>query len=257
MAGHSKWSKIRHAKGIADAKKGKVFSKLAQQISIAVREGGGDVDTNPSLRVLVDKAKAEGLPAANIQRAINKGLGIGQDGAKFEECVYEGIGPGGVSMILDVTTDNTNRVVSDLRRLFVDFGGNLSDSGSQSWNFDQKGRVEVKCGKMQAAEKHGKEDVFAKEPKDDVMMQLMDIPGIVDIEDVDDETLNVITGVQDLHSVKEVIKGLGYVIPNYELIRIPKMLRDISDEDKEKLSAFVSSLEEYTDIQGIWFDTNL
>ena len=143
MSGHSKWAKIKHVKGIADAKKGKVFSKLAQQITIAVKEKGGEIESNPSLRLLVDKAKAEGLPSANVERAINRGLGTGKDGVRFEECVYEGIGPGGVSFILDVTTDNTNRVVSDLRKIFSTSGGNLSEGGSLLWNFDQKGKIEV------------------------------------------------------------------------------------------------------------------
>lgn len=256
MAGHSKWAKIKHAKSIADAKKGKIFSKLAEQIALAARDGG-DLDANPSLRMLVERAKAEGLPAANIERAINKGLGVGDESSSFEECVYEGIGPGGISFVLDVVTDNKNRVVSDLRKLFSDFGGNLSSSGSQSWNFDQKGRIEVRCGKMEESEKHGEGEIFEGEDKEKVMMAIMDISGIVDIEEVNDEYIQVFTEVSDLHAVKDKIVDLGYVVSKYERIRVPKVLKEISLSERNKLISFMEALEEYGDIEEIWIDTNL
>lgn len=257
MAGHSKWSKIKHAKGIADAKKGKIFSKLSEQITIAVKEGGGDVNSNPSLRLLVDKAKSEGLPSSNVERAINKGLGISKDGVKFEECVYEGIGPAGVSFVLDVTTDNKNRVVSDLRKLFSDFGGNLAEGGSLLWNFEQKGRVEVRCGKMKEGEKHGEGEKFEKIDSEEVMMSLMDIDGVLDIEEVDDGLLHVFTEPKNLSVVKNAIENLDFVIDSYKLIRIPKVKKDIESSDKEKVLEFLEKLEEYSDIQGIWHDTTL
>jgi YebC/PmpR family DNA-binding regulatory protein len=256
MAGHSKWAKIKHAKGIADAKKGKIFSKLAQQITVAAREGGS-LDANPSLRVLVDKAKSEGLPASNIERAINKGLGVGDDSSSFEECVYEGVGPGGVSLVLDVITDNKNRVVSDLRKLFSDFGGNLSSSGSQSWNFEQKGRIEVRCGKMKEGKKHGEGEIFEKEDKEEVIMSIMDIPNIVDIEDIHDEYINVFTQVTDLHSVKNKISSLGYVVSKCERIRVPKTLKEVSPAEKEKITSLIEALEEYSDVEEIWINANL
>lgn len=257
MAGHSKWAKIKHAKGIADAKKGKVFSKLSQQLTIASREGGGDVSSNPSLRVLVEKAKAEGLPATNIQRAINKGIGVGQDGVRFEECLYEGVGPGGVSFVIDVVTDNKNRVVSDLRKMFSDVGGCLSESGSLSWNFDQKGRIEVLCGKMKDSDKFGSERVFVDEKDEDVMIHLMDLEGIIDIEEASKGVLYVFTSPQDLHAVKESVKGTGYEISNYSLIRVPKTLKEVSDDGRSKVLELFELLEEYPDIQGIWLDISL
>lgn len=257
MSGHSKWSKIKHAKGAADAKRGKIFSKLSEQITIAVKEGGGDINSNPSLRLLVEKAKSEALPSANIERAINRGLGVGKDGVVFEECVYEGIGPGGVSFVLDVTTDNKNRVVADLRRLFSDFGGNLAEGGSLLWNFEQKGRIEVRCGKMQAGEKYGEGEKFVPVDCEEVMMDLMDVEGIVDIEEVGDDLLFVFTSAKDLDAVKKRIESLGYVIESYKLIRQPKVYKEIDDSEKEKVLSFVEKLEEYSDIQGIWTDIKL
>ena len=257
MSGHSKWSKIRHAKGAADAKKGKVFSKLSEQITIAVKEGGGDIGSNPSLRLLVDRAKSEGLPSANIERAINRGMGVGKDGVVFEECVYEGIGPSGVSFVLDVTTDNKNRVVSDLRKLFSDFGGNLAEGGSLSWNFEQKGRIEIRCGKMQAGEKYGEGEKFVPIDREEVMMSIMDVDGVVDIQESGEEILFVYTLPKDLYSVKKNIEPLGYVIESYKLIREPKVYKEIDDAEKEKVISFVEKLEEYSDIQGIWTDIKL
>ncbi len=254
MSGHSKWAKIKHAKGAADAKRGKVFSKLAQQITISAKEGGGDVSSNPSLRLLLDKAKAEGLPNTNIQRAINRGLGVGQDGVQFEECVYEGMGPAGVSFVLDVTTDNKNRVVADLRKIFSNSGGNLSEAGSLSWNFIQKGKIDVLCGKMVESEKHGEGEKFVKEDKEHVMMSLMDIDGVLDIEELEDDTLIVWTEVQNLHSVKNSISKLGLVIDSYQLVRISNNFKEISDENLEKVEQFIEELENYSDIQGIWYD---
>ncbi len=257
MSGHSKWSKIKHSKGLADAKKGKVFSKLSEQITIAVKEGGGDVDTNPSLRILVDKAKSEALPSANIERAINRGLGIGKDGVKFEECVYEGIGPAGVSFVLDVTTDNKNRVVSDLRKLFSDFGCNLAEGGSLQWNFEQKGRVEVKCGRMKEGQKYGEGESFERLDSEEVMMSLMDIEGVLDIDEVDKGLLHVFTDPKNLSNVKKEIDNLGFVVESYRLVRVPKVKKDITDSEKEKVFEFLEKLQEYSDIQGIWCDLDV
>jgi YebC/PmpR family DNA-binding regulatory protein len=256
MSGHSKWSKIKHAKGAADAKKGKIFSKLSEQITIAVKEGGGDINNNPSLRLLVDKAKSEALPSSNIERAINRGMGVGKDGVVFEECVYEGIGPAGVSFVLDVTTDNKNRVVADLRRLFSDFGGNLAEGGSLLWNFEQKGRIEVRCGKMEKGEKYGEGEKFVSVDCEEVMMALMDIEGIVDIEEVEDDLLFVFTDPKDLDSVKKRIEPLGYVIDSYKLVRVAKVLKEMDDSEKSKVGNFIEKLEEYSDIQGVWFDAD-
>lgn len=257
MSGHSKWSKIKHAKGAADAKKGKIFSKLSEQITIVVKDGGGDINTNPSLRLLVDKAKSEGLPSANIERAINRGLGVGKDGAKFEECVYEGIGPGGVSFVLDVTTDNKNRVVSDLRRLFSDFGGSLAKEGSLLWNFEQKGRIEVKCGKVEQSEKYGEGEKFIPVNSEEVMISIMDIEGVVDIEEVGENSLFIFTSPKDLDSVKRGIESLGYVIEAYKLIRVPKVYKEVNESEREKVFSFIEKLEEYSDVQGIWCDVKL
>lgn len=255
MSGHSKWSKIKHAKGAADAKKGKIFSKLSEQITIAAKEGGGDTNSNPSLRLLVDKAKAESLPSANIERAINRGLGVGKDGVKFEDCVYEGIGPAGVSFIIDVTTDNKNRVLPDLRRIFSDFGGNLVEGGSLLWNFEQKGVIEIRPGKMEASKKYGEEEKFIAMDREEVMYSLMDIVGVVDVHEVGN--VLVFTQAKDLDSVKKEIENLEYVIESYKLVRKAKVLKDVTDEEKQKILSFVEKLEEYPDIRGVWYDVKI
>jgi YebC/PmpR family DNA-binding regulatory protein len=206
---------------------------------------------------LIDKAKAEGLPSTNVERAINRGLGTGKDGVRFEECVYEGIGPGGVSFILDVTTDNTNRVVSDLRKIFSTSGGNLSEGGSLLWNFDQKGKIEIKCGKMEASEKYGEGDIFVPEDCEEVVMSLMDIPGVIDIEELESDLIFVFTESKDLYSVKGEIEKLGYVIESYQIIRVAKLFKDIDDSGKEKALDFIEKLEDYSDVQGVWCDVKL
>ena len=143
MSGHSKWSTIKHKKAANDAKKGKVFSKLSTQITHAARQGGGDPEMNPNLRLYIDKAKSAGFPVDRIEKAISKGTGEGSDGVTFEEATYEGFGPGGIQILVDTLTDNKNRTVSDLRKLFEEIGGNLGEGGSVSWNFEPKGLIVI------------------------------------------------------------------------------------------------------------------
>lgn len=256
MAGHNKWSKIRHKKAIEDAKKGKVFSKLSQLITHAARQGGGDANMNPSLRLLLDQAKAEGFPADNVQRAIDKGTG-GGDGSSLEEATYEGFGPGGISIIVDVLTDNTNRVVSDLRRLFSDLGGNLGDTGSVSWNFEVKGLVHAMPGRMVKAEKYGQPDEYKAEDKDSVVMELMDIEGILDIEDDGDNGLNIYTNFKDLGKVRDSVLEKGYVVKSADIVKIAKMPKTLDSNEYEKAVNALSTIEEYDDVQNVWTDLNV
>lgn len=261
MSGHSKWSKIKHAKGLADAKKGKIFSKYGQQIAIAAKEGGAEIDSNPTLRLLVDKAKGEGMPSSNIERAINRGAGVNKEGVKFEDFSYEGMGPAGVAFIIDVSTDNKNRAVADLRLMFSNVGGNLSEGGSLSWNFETKGRIEVRPGKMQSSGKYGEPDYFVAEDKDEVIMNLMDISGILDINEDEDENgeliLHVFTVPAELNNVKNSVLALGYVVNTYQLVKVAKLLKELTESDYEKVSNFIDTLEEYSDVEGVWTDANL
>src|SRR5713226_7904252 len=142
MSGHSKWATIKHKKGALDAKRGKIFTKLIKEISVAARIGGGDVDSNPRLRTAIQAAKAENMPADNIKRAIQRGTGE-LPGATYEEAVFEGYGPGGVALLVEVSTDNRNRTVSEIRHAFTKNGGNLGEAGSVAWMFHKKGDIVV------------------------------------------------------------------------------------------------------------------
>lgn len=259
MSGHSKWDTIKHKKALNDAKKGKVFSKYAQLITIAARDGGADLDSNFSLRLLVDKAKAESMPAANIERAIQRGAGIGNGGEaiNFETAVYEGFGPGGVSVMVDVLTENKNRAVSEIRQIFVNSGGTFGDSGSVSWNFEHKGRVEVRCGKMQPSGKFGQPDILVEVDRESLMMEAMEIEGVEDIQEIELEDgagIELYTEVQNLAKVRDAVAAKGYIVREASLVRIPKMTKKITDEEREKFESFVENLEDYADVQNVWSD---
>jgi YebC/PmpR family DNA-binding regulatory protein len=253
MSGHSKWSTIKHKKAINDVKKGKIFSKLSQLITHAARNGGGDIEMNPTLRLYVAEAKSEGFPLDNIQKAIDKGTGEG-GGAALQEASYEGFGPGGIAIIADVLTDSTNRVVSELRNLFSDVGGNLAEAGAVSWNFDVKGYINVKPGKMHKSEKYGEEDYYVEENKDEVTMALMDIEGIKDIQDGEEASLDVYTDFKDLAKVRDAITNLGFVVTKAQIAKLPKLTKKLEGEEYEKAINALEQIEEYDDVQYIWTD---
>jgi len=257
MSGHSKWSTIKHKKAANDAKKGKVFSKLSTQITHAARQGGGDPEMNPNLRLYIDKAKSVGFPIDRIEKAISKGTGEGSDGVTFEEATYEGFGPGGIQIVVDTLTDNKNRTVSDLRKLFEEIGGRMGDSGSVSWNFETKGLIIVKAGHMKKAEKYGQEDTYEGENRDEVMMTLMEIDGIVDIFETDldgIEGLEVYTEYNNLAKVRDSISALGYVIEDASIIKEPKNLKSLSGSELEKAQSAIERLEDNDDVQNVWSD---
>lgn len=253
MSGHSKWSTIKHKKEANDSKKGKVFSKISSQITHAARMGGGDPEMNPSLRMYLDKAKSVSFPIENIKKAIEKGTGEGDSGIVFEEASYEGFGPGGVAIIVDVLTSNKNRAVSDLRNMFSDFGGNLGEKGSVSWNFETRGLVTVRCGHMEKGVKYGDEDVFVEDSKDEVMMKVMDIEGILDIEE-EGEELSVFTEFQDMTRVRDEIVKLGYVVTDAGIIKIAKIDKELKGEDYDKAVSAIERLEDYEDVENVWTD---
>jgi len=257
MSGHSKWSTIKHKKAANDAKKGKVFSKLSTQITHAARQGGGDPEMNPNLRLYIDKAKSVGFPIDRIEKAISKGTGEGSEGITFEEAMYEGFGPGGIQIVVDTLTDNKNRTVSDLRKLFEEIGGRMGDSGSVSWNFETKGLIVVKSGHMKKAEKYGQEDIYEAERRDEVMMTLMEIDGILDIFETDldgTEGLEVYTEYNNLAKVRDSISSLGYVIEEASIIKEPKNLKILSGSELEKARDAIEKLEDNDDVQNVWSD---
>lgn len=257
MAGHNKWSKIRHKKAKEDAKKGKIFSKLSGQITYAARQGGGDPDLNPALRLLLDIARAESFPADNVKKAIEKGTGEGDNAVILVEASYEGFGPGGISLIVDTLTDNTNRTVSTLRRLFSDIGGNMGDSGSVSWNFEVKGYVSVRPGTMKKAQKFGDPDEFVPADSDEVMMELMDMDGVEDIEetDIDGKKLfGVFSEFQDFAKVRDAILATDYVVKEASIMKLAKNDKVLAGEELEKALNGIDRIEEIEDVQNVWTD---
>lgn len=258
MSGHSKWSTIRHKKAINDAKKGKAFSKLSTQITHAAKLGGGDLSMNPNLRMYVDKARSAGFPIDRIEKAIAKGAGTGADGVSYEEVTYEGFGPGGIQIVVDTLTDNKNRTVVDMRQIFEKFGGTLGSEGSVSWNFDTKGFLLVKCGVMQKSEKYGQEDIFVSVDREEVMMSIMDIDGVMDMQEVDLENniqgLEVYTKYSDLAKVRDSISSLGYVLDDAVIIKEPKITKKLEGSELEKANSAIELLEDNDDVQDVWSD---
>src|SRR6185369_13818113 len=191
MSGHNKWSTIKHKKGAADAKRGKVFTKIIKEITVAAKLGGGDPGGNPRLRTAIDKAKAENMPKDNVERAIKKGVG-GLEGTSFEETTYEGYGPGGTAVLVEVMTDNRNRTVSDVRSIFTKCNGNMGESGCVSWLFDKKGLL-----------------VFPKSTDFDKLFEASIEAGADDVTD-EEEQYEVLTDPTAFHDVKTALEAAGF-----------------------------------------------
>lgn len=253
MAGHSKWSKIKHQKALTDAKKGKVFSKLSVQITLAARQGGGDPNMNPALRLLLAEAKSEGFSSENVKKAIDKGTGSGAE-SQLEEASYEGFGPGGIQIIVDVLSANTNRAVTEIRTIFNNFGGRFGDSGSVSWNFKTLGWINVMPGKMVKAEKFGQEDQYVPSDKEEVELELMDIDGVDDMQEGDEGSIDIYVSYQDLAKVRDEIISKGYVVKKAEIIKIAGIKKKLAGEELEKALEALEMLEEYEDVQNVWTD---
>ncbi|MCK9415104.1 MAG: YebC/PmpR family DNA-binding transcriptional regulator [Candidatus Dojkabacteria bacterium] len=261
MSGHSKWSTIKHKKEAKDAKRSKQFSKISTLITHAAKSGGGDADMNPTLRMHIDKAKSIGFPIDNIEKAIAKGTGEEMEGLRFEEVSYEGFGPSGVAIIVDCLTDNINRTVSEIRRLFEDVGGSLGESGSVSWNFDIKGKIDIKAGHKEKSEKFGEEDKFVPDNRDDVMIELMDIEGILDIHEKDIDGvkgLEVITEFRDMMRIRDDIASkFPYIIDDVSIIKIPNNKKKLEGEDLEKVQRALERFEDHNDVQMVWSELDV
>lgn len=257
MAGHSKWDTIKHKKAIKDAKKGKSFSKVSTQITHAAKQGGGDPSMNPTLRLYIDKAKAIGFSNDNIDKAIKKGTGEGSDGVIIEEITYEGFGPHGVQLVIDVLTDNKNRTVAEIRQIFEEVGGTMGDTGSVSWNFNTKGYFEIFCGHMEETEKYGEPDVFVEDNPEEVELNIMDLPGVLDIHEYEEDGkkgLAIYTEYDSFGSVRDGINKLGYVLNEAELIKEANVLKDVTKEEREKIESAIEKFEESDDVQNVWSD---
>ncbi len=234
MSGHSKWSSIKHKKGVADAKRGKVFTKLIKEITVAARLGGGDAEGNARLRSAISAAKAENMPKDNIERAIKKGTGE-LEGTSYEETNYEGYGPGGVAVLVDCLTDNKNRAVADVKHLFERNGGNLGEPGCVAWIFDQKGLL-----------------VFEKDQVDEE--QLLDLALEAGAEDVKEEEtqFEVITDPSDFESVKNAIDDAGLTYVLSEITMIPKNTVKVEGKKAQQMLNLMQALEDNDDVNHIY-----
>ncbi len=235
MSGHSKWANIKHKKAAKDAKRGKVFTRITREITIAAREGGGDVDMNPRLRLAVQNGKAENMPAENIKRAIQKGTGE-LEGANYEEIVYEGFAPLGVSVIVETITDNRNRTFPEVRTQFQKSGGNLGEPGSVAWNFDRKGVITIKTS--------GKTE-------DDLLEHVLE-SNAEDME-YDEEDTRIITSFENLVNCSKYFEEKKFELTESKFEYIPKntvLIDNVSDA--KRVLKFIDTIEDMDDVQYIY-----
>jgi YebC/PmpR family DNA-binding regulatory protein len=233
VAGHNKWSKIKRKKGVNDAKRGALFTKLIREITVAARDGGGDPEYNARLRLAVDTAKSNSMPAENIERAIKKGTGE-IEGVNYEETTYEGYGPGGVALFIECLTDNTNRTVADVRHALSKFDGSLGTDGSVAWQFDRKGVFAIEASRYS---------------EDSVFEAAIDA-GAEDVSDDGDEYV-VISEPGDFMSVQTGIREAGIQIASAELTRIAKNHMVVTGKDAVRLVKLLDWLEELDDVQKV------
>ena len=236
MSGHSKWSTIKHKKGAADARRGKLFSKLSRAIMVAAKEGGADPVSNLALQNAIEKARSYSMPKDNIERAIAKGTGEGADGASFETVVYEGYGPEGVAVIVEALTDNRNRTASEVRHLFSKHGGNLGATGAVAWQFERRGVVLVDADGVD---------------EDELVLAAADA-GADDVE-LDGTTFVVSSAPEGLTGVRESLESAGYLLESVGLSMVPKTTVEIADESTAKqIVRLVEGLEENDDVQDVY-----
>jgi YebC/PmpR family DNA-binding regulatory protein len=233
MSGHSKWSSIKHKKGAADAKRANLFTKLARANTVAARDGGGDPDGNPTLAAAVQKARDASMPKDNIQRAIDRGTGEGDDAAAIESVAYEGYGPGGAAIIVETLTDNRNRTGSDIRHLFEKHGGSLGEPNSVAWQFDKRGVI------LLDGERYGEEDLIAA----------IDA-GAEDVSE-DGGVLKVVTAAGDLAAVRDALEGAGVEVQSAELSMEPQSTVEVGESEAPTLLRLMDSLEEHDDVDSV------
>ena len=231
MSGHSKWASIKHKKGAADAKRGKIFTKIIKEISVAARLGGGDPDGNPRLRTAILNAKSNNMPADNVTRAIKKGTGE-LEGVHYEEATYEGYGPGGAAIFLEAMTDNKNRTVSEIRAALGKAGGNLGETGCVGWMFEKKGRITVKTD--------------AK--SEDDLMELAIDAGADDMQTIDDH-YEITIAVENFETVRKALEEASVPMDTAELTRIPQNTVLLDEKKGKALLKLMDILEDHDDIQ--------
>jgi YebC/PmpR family DNA-binding regulatory protein len=236
VSGHSKWSSIKHKKGAADAKRGKLFSKLSRAIIVAAKEGGPDPGGNLALQNAIEKARSYSMPKDNIERAIAKGSGAEADAQQFETVVYEGYGPEGVAVIVEALTDNRNRTAADVRHLFSKHDGNLGTSGAVLWLFERRGLVLVDADGVD---------------EDELTLAAAD-GGAEDVE-LDGSSFQITSAPEELAAVREAVESAGFAVESAELTLVPKTTVEVSDESAaKKILRLIDALEENDDVQDVY-----
>ncbi|MEF9426836.1 MAG: YebC/PmpR family DNA-binding transcriptional regulator [Candidatus Mariimomonas ferrooxydans] len=236
MSGHSKWSQIKHKKANVDVKKGKLFSKISRELSVSAKTGGGNPEMNSRLRLAIEKAKDANMPADNIKRSILKGTGE-LPGTAYEETAYEGYGPGGVALMLEVLTDNKNRTVSELRHIMSRYGGSMGEAGCVAWIFDKKGYILVD----------------KKTIDEDNLISIALDAGAEDIKnDPEEENYEIITAPEDIKNVKEFLEKKNIALNLSEVTLIPKNYVKLGAKEAERMLKLIETLEEHDDIQNVY-----
>ena len=239
MSGHSKWNTIKRKKGAADAKRGAIFTRHSKEITFSARSGGGDIDMNPSLRLAVKKAKADNMPAANIDRAIKKGTGD-LPGVKYEDYIYEGYGPGGVAIMMEIMTDNKNRTVPDIRHIMSKNGGNLGESGCVNWMFEKKGTFTIS--------KDGVDE-------DELLEISLDL-GVEDFNSDTDDVFLIETSPDDFGNISKGLEDAGFDLQG-EVGLVPINMVKVSGADVSQLLSLLELLENHEDIQKVYSNFDL
>ncbi|MDP3936991.1 MAG: YebC/PmpR family DNA-binding transcriptional regulator [Deltaproteobacteria bacterium] len=235
MSGHSKWSTIKRKKGAADAKRGAKFTKIGKELITAARIGGGDPETNPRLRLAIDKAKAVNMPKDNIERGIKKGSGE-LEGVSYDEMIYEGYGPGGAAVLLDILTDNKNRTAGEIRHIFTKQGGSMGAPNSVAWMFSKKGYLAIESGSAATEEK------------------IMDVALEAGAEDVRESEggWEVITEPQDYEKVKQALEAAGLTLASAELSMVPQSTVTLKGDEADHMLRLMSAFEDHDDVQNVY-----
>ena len=240
MSGHNKWSSIKHKKGAADAKRGKIFTKLIKEITVAARMGNsGDPDANPRLRSAITAARAENMPKDNIERAIKKGTGE-LEGVNYEECSYEGYGPGGAAILVESLTDNKNRAVADIRHIFNKYGGNMGENGCVAWIFTKKGYISILKSAVQ----------------EETLMETVLDAGAEDVRE-DETYFEIITALEDFETVKQAIETAAITFETAEITMLPSNTTDLTGKDAEKMIKLMDAMDDCDDVQKVYTNADI
>jgi YebC/PmpR family DNA-binding regulatory protein len=241
MSGHSKWATTKRRKAAADAKRGKIFTKLTKAITVAARSGGGDPDMNPNLRLAVDKAKVANMPMDNIKKAIMKGTGE-LPGTHYESITYEGYGPGGVAIMMEVLTDNKNRTISEIRHIMTRNGGTMAEAGAVAWMFEKKGYILIDKERMD----------------EDSLMGVVLEAGAEDLKnEPDEDNYEVVTSIEDFQKVKTAVKQAGIEMELAEVTMIPKSYVKLEGKEAEQMLRLYDAIDDHDDIQNVYANFNI